>query len=67
LTKLEKIDSPQLFEMLSIHAVLADFEGHQGMDDARYLEDGKLTVFRRSGTYYARICTAASCKYLCVR
>ena len=25
------------------------------MDGARYLEDGKLTVFRRSGTYYARI------------
>ena len=25
------------------------------MDGARYLEDGKLTIFRRSGTYYARI------------
>ena len=25
------------------------------MEGARYLEDGKLTVFRRSGTYYARI------------
>ena len=25
------------------------------MDGARYLEDGKLTVFKRSGTYYARI------------
>jgi hypothetical protein len=25
------------------------------MDGARYLEDGRLTVFRRSGTYYARI------------
>ncbi|UPJ96386.1 site-specific integrase [Bradyrhizobium sp. 172] len=24
------------------------------MDGARYLEDGKLTVFRRNGTYYAR-------------
>ena len=25
------------------------------MDDARYFEDGKLTIFRRSGIYYARI------------
>ncbi len=25
------------------------------MEGARYLEDGKLTVFRRSGVYYARI------------
>jgi integrase len=25
------------------------------MDGARYLEDGKLTVFRRAGIYYARI------------
>src|SRR5207249_4059029 len=25
------------------------------MDGARYLEDGKLTIFRRAGTYYARI------------
>ena len=25
------------------------------MDGARYLEDGKLTVFPRAGTYYARI------------
>src|SRR5262249_52970992 len=25
------------------------------MDGARYLEDGKLTIFRRFGTYYARI------------
>src|SRR6478752_3390549 len=25
------------------------------MDGARYLEDGRLTVFRRNGTYYARI------------
>src|SRR4051812_48002813 len=25
------------------------------MDGARYLEDGKLTVFRRNGTYYARL------------
>src|SRR6185295_5189661 len=25
------------------------------MEGARYLEDGKLTVFRRAGVYYARI------------
>jgi len=25
------------------------------MEGARYLEDGKLTVYRRAGTYYARI------------
>src|SRR6266446_7602899 len=25
------------------------------MEGARYLEDGRLTVFRRAGTYYARI------------
>jgi integrase len=25
------------------------------MDGARYLEDGKLTIFKRSGVYYARI------------
>src|SRR5438067_7400873 len=25
------------------------------MEDARYLEDSKLTVFRRAGIYYARI------------
>jgi integrase len=25
------------------------------MDGARYLEDGKLTIFKRSGTFYARI------------
>jgi hypothetical protein len=25
------------------------------MDGARYLEDGRLTIFRRSGLYYARI------------
>ena len=24
------------------------------MEGARYLEDGKLTIFRRNGTYYAR-------------
>src|SRR5438309_9871434 len=25
------------------------------MEGARYLEDGRLTVFRRNGTYYARL------------
>jgi integrase len=25
------------------------------MDGARYLEDGRLTIFRRNGTYYARL------------
>jgi hypothetical protein len=33
------------------------------MEGARYLEDGRLTVFRRSGVYYARIRTAASGRY----
>src|SRR3981189_1214830 len=34
------------------------------MEGARYLEDGKLTVFRRAGTYYARIRTSDSGKYI---
>ena len=25
------------------------------MEGARYLEDGKLTIFKRDGVYYARI------------
>ena len=25
------------------------------MDDARYLDDGQLTIFKRSGIFYARI------------
>ncbi|WP_143272913.1 hypothetical protein, partial [Bradyrhizobium canariense] len=25
------------------------------MEGARYLEDGRLTIFRRNGTYYARL------------
>ena len=29
------------------------------MEGARYLEDGKLTIFRRHGVFYARIRTAA--------
>lgn len=34
------------------------------MDGARYLEDGRLTISKRSGIYYARIRTAASGKYI---
>ena len=34
------------------------------MEGARYLEDGRLTIFKRSGVYYARIRLAASGKYI---
>src|SRR6266536_1855846 len=34
------------------------------MDGARYLEDGRLTIFKRAGVYYARIRTTASGKYI---
>ena len=34
------------------------------MDGARYLEDGKLTVFRRAGMYYARLRLAGLPKYI---
>jgi integrase len=34
--------------------VLGDPKGTH-MDGARYLEDGKLTIFKRSGVYYARV------------
>jgi integrase len=34
------------------------------MDGARYLEDGKLTIFKRDGVFYARIRPAASGKYI---
>ena len=34
------------------------------MEGARYLEDGKLTFFKRSGVFYARIRTSASGKYI---
>src|SRR5260370_489118 len=34
------------------------------MEGARYLEDGRLTIFRRSGVFYARIRLAASGKYV---
>src|SRR3954447_5071651 len=33
------------------------------MDAARYLEDGKLTIFRRDGTYYARLRISPGRKY----
>src|SRR6266478_6630991 len=33
------------------------------MEGARYLEDGKLTIFKRSGVYYARIRLSASGRY----
>ena len=34
------------------------------MEGARYLEDGRLTIFKRSGVYYARIRTAALSNYV---
>jgi len=34
------------------------------MDGARYLEDGRLTIFKRSGVYYARLRISASAKYI---
>ena len=34
------------------------------MEGARYLEDGRLTIFKRSGVYYARIRLSASGRYI---
>ena len=34
------------------------------MEGARYLEDGRLVIFKRSGIYYARLRTLGSAKYL---
>jgi hypothetical protein len=34
------------------------------MEGARYLEDGRLIIFKRSGGYYARIRLTASVRYL---
>jgi hypothetical protein len=34
------------------------------MEGARYLEDGRLTIFRRDGSYYARVRLTASARYL---
>jgi hypothetical protein len=36
----------------------------RGMEGARYLEDGKLTVFRRAGIYYARLRLVGRAKYI---
>jgi len=33
------------------------------MEGARYLEDGRLTIFKRSGVYYARIRLSGSGRY----
>ena len=50
--------------MLSTRAVLADLQGHRDMDGARYLEDGRLTIFKRSGVFYARIRSSMAPKYI---
>ncbi|UPJ50235.1 hypothetical protein IVB30_02025 [Bradyrhizobium sp. 200] len=34
------------------------------MEGARYLEDGRLTIFKRSGVYYARLRSTASSNYI---
>ena len=34
------------------------------MDGARYLDDGRLTIFKRSGIYYARLRTCLSANYV---
>ena len=34
------------------------------MEGARYLEDGRLTIFKRSGVFYARIRLSASSRYI---
>ena len=34
------------------------------MEGARYFEDGRLVIFRRSGIYYARLRTSGSAKYI---
>src|SRR5215475_3505815 len=34
------------------------------MDGTRYLEDGKLTIFKRSGVYYARLRLSPGKKYV---
>ena len=34
------------------------------MEGARYLEDGRLTIFKRSGIFYARMRTTASGRYI---
>ena len=34
------------------------------MEGARYLEDGRLTIFKRNGVFYARIRLSASRRYI---
>src|SRR6266851_6410258 len=34
------------------------------MEGARYLEDGRLTIFKRSGVFYARIRSSPSGRYI---
>jgi len=34
------------------------------MEGTRYLEDGRLTIFKRSGVFYARIRTTAPGRYI---
>ena len=34
------------------------------MEGARYLEDGKLVIFKRSGIFYARIRSSPAAKYI---
>jgi hypothetical protein len=34
------------------------------MEGARYLEDGRLTIFRREGSFYARIRLTDSARYI---
>ena len=34
------------------------------MEGARYFEDSRLVIFKRSGIYYARLRTSGSAKYL---
>jgi hypothetical protein len=38
--------------------------GAPRMEGARYLEDGRLTIFKRSGVFYARIRNSDSGKYI---
>ena len=50
--------------MLPTRVVLADLRGASRMEGARYLEDGRLTIFKRSGVFYARIRLSASGRYV---
>jgi hypothetical protein len=48
--------------MLSILVVLAVLQGAPRMEGARYLEDGRLTIFKREGVFDARIRLLASAR-----